>query len=104
MLIKDAHKESLDKLLNELKTFDDKEIKNFFENLTVEKALELGFRNWSNERPNFLLIPDCFIDFIPIGMELQSISGKKVIYDGDNIDTDTRFGLLAYGINIKENM
>ena len=101
MLIEEAHKEYLNKLLAELKTFDDAELKEFFNTLTVDKAVSYGFRPWSNDRPNFLLIPDCFLDFLPEGIELQCISGKKVIYDGTNIDTDTCFGLLAYGINIE---
>lgn len=103
MLIEDAHKEYLNKLLDELKNFDDDELRNFFDTLTKEKALSYGFRNWSGDRPNFLLIPACFFDFIPIGLKVQSLTGKEIIYDGNNIDDDSRFGLLAYGINIKEN-
>nr|DAE02574.1 MAG TPA: hypothetical protein [Siphoviridae sp. ctmYS12] len=29
------------------------------------------------------------------------MSGEDIIYDGTNIDTDVRYGCLAYGIEIK---
>lgn len=102
MLIKEAQKSYLNKLLEELKTFEEHEIKEFFSSLTSEKAESYGFRKWSETSPVYL-IPYCFLDFIPIGTELISIMGTKVIYDGANIDDDTRCGLLAYGIILKED-
>lgn len=35
---------------------------------------------------------------LPDGMELECISGIKAIKGKDNIDMDTRFGYIAYGI------
>jgi hypothetical protein len=90
-------------VLDEFENFSNDEFLEFFKDLTIEKAEYYDFRRWSKES-NLYLIPETFIDFIPIGQELISINGKKVIYNGNNIDTDTRFGLLAYGINIDKSI
>lgn len=67
-------------------------------NLTVEDCKELRFNMWSDELPIWL-IPIWLLDAIPAGTELTSISGEKVIFNSkDDIDIDTRFGCLAYGI------
>lgn len=45
------------------------------------------------------LIPIWLLDVIPAGMELTYISGEKVVFNSkEDIDIDTRFGCLAYGI------
>lgn len=59
------------------------------------------------ERRNTLgvrFLPLYILPILPIGTKLVSISGKEVTYDGNNIDTDIRFGCLAYGIKIKKKM
>lgn len=88
--IKEAH----DKLIDELK----KHIN--ISHLTKEEAIELRFGRWSDETPNLYLIPLWLLPIIPVGTELTSIFGNKIVYDGANIDTDIRFGCLAYGIEI----
>lgn len=65
-----------------------------FYNLTMEDCKELHFGNWDGS--GLMLIPFYLYDVIPVGMELTSISGMKDIFP--NIDNDTRFGCLAYGI------
>lgn len=69
--------------------------------MTVETALELRFQKWDSDG-NLYLIPLWFKPLIPIGIELTSINGEKIVYDGNNIDDDIRFGCLAYGIEMTE--
>lgn len=47
------------------------------------------------------LLPLYLLPILPIGTKLYCISGKEIVYDGNNIDNDNRFGWLAYGIKIK---
>lgn len=47
------------------------------------------------------LIPLYLLPILPEGTKLYSIFGEEIIYDGNNINNDTRFGCLAYGIKIK---
>lgn len=88
-------KEATERFLEELKKYID------FENLTEEEARELRFCQWSKEEPDLYLIPLYLLPILPIGIEVTCINGEKLIYDGHNIDTDIRFGCLAYGIRVK---
>ena len=76
-----------------------KELKNLidWDSLTLEDIKNLGFTLW--DKSGFYLIPLYLLPIIPIGTELKCIDGGKIIYDGNNIDNDTRFGCLAYGLN-----
>lgn len=86
--IKEAH----NKLVEELRKHID------WNNLTVDDCKELRFNQWSDELPIWL-IPIWLLDVIPAGMELTCISGEKVVFNSkEDIDIDTRFGCLAYGI------
>lgn len=64
-----------------------------------ETCKKLGFGNWKD---GIKLIPLYLLPIIPIGTELISIMGNSIQFDGNNIDTDTRGGLLAYGIKVKK--
>ena len=88
---------STETLLDELKKHID------WDNLTVEEVKELRFGRWDDDMPDLWLIPLYLLPILPIGTELQSILGNKVVYDGTNVDKDTRFGCIAYGIIVKEN-
>ena len=44
------------------------------------------------------LIPLYLYPSLPIGIILTSIDGEEIVFDGSNIDTDIRFGCLAWGI------
>ena len=44
------------------------------------------------------LIPLYLFHLIPIGMKLICVDGREVINDGTNLDNDTRYGCVAYGI------
>ena len=90
-------KESTERFLEELKKYID------FSNLTEEEAKELRFGRWDpEESPTLWLLPLYLLPIVPIGTELTNIFGKKIIYDGSNVDTDIRFGCIAYGIEIKK--
>lgn len=68
-------------------------------NLTLKEAKELRFGRWSNES-DLWLIPLWLFPLIPEDLELTSIGGQKGLVS--EVDTDTRFGCLAWGIILKE--
>lgn len=49
------------------------------------------------------LIPLYLYPSLPIGITLTSIGGEERVFDGSNIDTDIRFGCLAWGIKPKKD-
>jgi hypothetical protein len=48
-----------------------------------------------------LLTPEEFRD-LPDGIELLSIFGERVVKGRDDIDDDTRYGYVAYGVREPE--
>ena len=50
------------------------------------------------------LIPLYLYPSLPIGITLTSIDGEEIVFDGSNIDTDIRFGCLAWGIKPKKKI
>lgn len=74
-----------------------------WDTLTREEARELRFIVYSDHTPNLFLIPLYILPILPIGTELVSINGNRIIYDGSNVDKDTRYGCLAFGIVIEDN-
>ncbi len=64
---------------------------------TLEELLLLGFGRWDEE---LILIPLWIFPFINDGVKLYSFDGEVVEKGKDEIDTDFRFGCMAYGINI----
>ena len=49
------------------------------------------------------LIPLYLYPSLPIGITLTSIEGDEIVFDGSNIDTDVRFGCIAWGIKPKKD-
>ena len=47
------------------------------------------------------LIPLYLYPSLPIGITLTSIGGEEIVFNGSNIDTDVRFGCIAWGIKPK---
>lgn len=88
-------KRATDRFVNELKKHID------FDNLTEEEAQELRFGKWSDDEPDLYLVPLYLLPILPIGTKLTCINGEEIVYDGKNIDNETRFGCLAYGIRVK---
>lgn len=76
-----------------------------WDSLTYQDMKNLGFKEWKlDSGDNIMLIPLYIYSLIPEGLEVTSIFGQKIVYDGTNIDNDERFGLLAYGLPLpKEN-
>ena len=72
-----------------------------FNDLTTEEARELRFCKWQ-ENDNLYLIPIWLYPLIPVGLELTSISGEKIVFDGNNIGDDIRFDCIAYGIELED--
>ena len=69
--------------------------------MTTQQAKELRFARWSDDMPNLWLIPIWLYPVIPDDLPLICINGEKT-NTAEGIDTDIRFGCLAYGIEIKE--
>lgn len=74
-----------------------------FANLDAKTAKTLGLRKWDNTNPALFLIPIYLVPLIPVGIELTTIRGDKIIYDGSNIELESRYGMLAYGFMIEDN-
>lgn len=68
-----------------------------WKNLTLEEARELRFRKW--DESDLYLIPIWLYPMIPDNLELTSIGGNKA--RKEDIDSDTRFGVLAWGLILK---
>ena len=64
-----------------------------FDKGVVDQKNTLGLR----------LIPLYLYPSLPIGITLTSIDGEEKVFDGKNIDTDMRFGCLAWGIKPKKD-
>ena len=69
-------------------------------NLTRERAEALRFRLFDKEQmPNLYLFPIWFVLLLPYGTKVVSIGGEEFEYSEDT-NLDTRFGCVAFGINI----
>ena len=62
-----------------------------FDKKVAEQKNTLGLR----------LIPLYLYPSLPIGITLTSIGGEEIVFDGSNIDTDIRFGYIAWVLNQK---
>ena len=67
------------------------------EDLTKEQMEDLGFGKWSEENP-MMLIPLWLFPFLPEDIEAGCIDGEKRVFKKSDMDTDNRYGCLAYGI------
>lgn len=71
--------------------------------LDMATANLLGFQRWE-EDSNLMLIPGYLHQFIPAGLDLYNIAGKKIEYkDYTDLDNECRYGCLAYGIHMEEH-
>ena len=71
------------------------------DNLTKERAKVLRFAIWSDEHPDLYLFPLWFVFFIPYGTKVIDINGNTFEYS-EETDLDTRFGCVAFGVELKE--
>ena len=83
--------------------YSDNSVKEVFtlDNLTKERAKALRFGKWSDEQPDLYLFPLWFVLFLPYGTKVIGIGGNTFEYNKDT-DLDTRFGCVAFGIEIKQ--
>lgn len=88
--------EDIDKEISDLRKPDARYLLN--EGQTLEDKIE-GLERTKGIR----LIPLYLFPIIPKGIELTSISGETIVFDGQEIDNDTRFGCTAWGIKINES-
>lgn len=65
--------------------------------LTEDQMNDLGFGRWSEDSP-MRLIPLWLYPWLPDEIELGCINGKKETLKKSEMDTDNRFGYLAYGV------
>lgn len=88
-------KEAEQKFVDEIKKHID------WDNLTEEDCKELRFVRWDKES-GIYLIPLYLFPIIPIGFKVYCIDGREIVNDGTNLDNDTRFGCIAYGVKPKK--
>ncbi len=61
--------------------------------------LALGCRAW--DESGLMLIPAELLPQLAHGVVLESVTGRTVTVGVDEIDDDTRYGLLAFGVRPK---
>lgn len=61
----------------------------------VKQCFSVGCLRWDD---HLMLLPGWVLQLLPEGFELTDIKGLPAIVGKDNIDEDTRQGLLAYGV------
>ena len=83
--------------------YSDNSVKEVFtlDNLTKERAKALRFGKWSDEQPDLYLFPLWFVLFLPYGTKVIGIGGDTFEYS-EETDLDTRFGCVAFGIELKQ--
>lgn len=81
-----------------------------FHLLSADELKSVGFNLW-DEESNILLVPLWAYDLLPVGQEMQCISGESIVVkDGYKnsdsvhyIDNDIRFGCISYGFKIAKS-
>lgn len=88
-------KEDIEKEISHIKSEFDKGYltKEGFDKKVANKKNTIGLR----------LIPLYLYPSLPVGITLTCINGEEIIFDGSNINTDIRFGCIAWGIKPKKD-
>ena len=73
-----------------------------FRQFTKDELFELGFGKFDDEDNSPLLMPLWAFHICKDGIELTCIDGEKKIKGKDKIDTDVRFGCIAWGLTPNE--
>ena len=71
--------------------------------LTTTEASLIGFTQWSEDSPSLYLIPAWLYPALPVGLQVTSISGEESEFSPETHDSESRYGCLAYGINLVES-
>ena len=85
------------------KFYSDNSVRELFSlsNLTKDRVEFLRFQRWNDTNPDLYLFPLWFVFFLPYGTRVVSIEGEVFEYT-ENTDLDTRFGCVAFGIELKQ--
>jgi len=65
--------------------------------MSADQMRELGFERWEDDNP-MMLIPLWLFPFLKDEFETDSIDGETGLMRKDDMDVDSRFGCLAYGV------
>ena len=71
--------------------------------LTTTEASLIGFTQWSEDDPSLYLIPAWLYPALPVGLQVIGISGEESEFSPETHDDESRYGCLAYGINLVES-
>lgn len=71
--------------------------------LTTAEASLIGFTQWSEDSPSLYLIPEWLYPALPVGLQVTGISGEESEFSPETHDSESRYGCLAYGINLVES-
>ena len=71
--------------------------------LTTTEASLIGFTLWSEDDPNSYLIPAWLYPALPVGLQVTGILGKESEFSPETHDSESRYGCLAYGVNLVES-
>lgn len=66
--------------------------------MTEDQLLELGMGNWNGR---IYLFPKEWYDSIPDGYIVTNIFGEAQPFEHGKTGDDTRFGMLAYGLEVE---
>lgn len=84
----------------------DEEAIDFINNATVNRLKFLGFGTWDEpdmEGNVLYLFPEKWYNVIPNGTEVIDIFYEKMVFNNEETDDDTRFGMLSFGIYRKQD-
>ena len=71
--------------------------------LTTAEASLIGFTQWSEDDPSLYLIPAWLYPALPVGLQVIGISGEGSEFSPETHDNESRYGCLAYGVNLVES-
>ena len=71
--------------------------------LTTAEASLIGFTQWSEDSPSLYLIPAWLYPALPVGLQVTGIWGEVSEFSPETHDSESRYGCLAYGINLVES-
>lgn len=73
--------------------------------MSVAELKKLGCRPWEkNQKGTLMLFPFDWYEKIPKGFSIVDISYRKEKFVPGKTDNDQRFGMLAYGVLVKNRI
>ena len=71
--------------------------------LTTAEASLIGFTQWTEDDPSLYLIPAWLYPALPVGLQVTGISGEESEFSPETHNSESRYGCLAYGVNLVES-